>query len=149
MGCALCMNAEGNGMFWYFYHGLPETTCRSSLQRSDKQPSQHYWMSLLPDIDKSVALWCNRKACKATKWWQSLYTTINIRMWAYWLLGFFHTKLIMIKFIRRKYWLAVRKGTHESVPECSNMWGETTVVPCFVWLMFYQAWLYHGRLLRQ
>lgn len=150
MGCALCVNAEGNGMFWYFYHGLSGAACRSSLRRSDKQPSQRHRMSSLPHVDKSVALWCNSKACKATKWRQSLHKTINICMWAHWLLWFFfHTILIIIHFIRHKYWFTVWKGTNESVPESSHVWGETTVVPCCVWLMFYQAWLYYGRLLCQ
>lgn len=116
MGCVLCMNAEGNGMFWYFYHGLSGVACRSSLCRSDKQPSQRHWMSSLPHVDKSVALWCNRKARKATKWRQSLYTivkqlTLACELTNYY--DFFHTILILIHFIRHQYWFAVWKGTNE------------------------------------
>lgn len=55
MGCTLCVNAEGNGMFWYFYHGLSGAAYRSDLWRSDKHLSQRHRMSLLPHMDKSVA----------------------------------------------------------------------------------------------
>lgn len=139
MGCALCVNAGGNGMFWYFYHGLSGAACRSSpSQRSDKQPSQHHWMSSLPHGQICCAVMQQRsiQGSKMEKKVCIKQSTFTCELADY---AFSHTILIRIHFIRHKYWFAVRKGTNESGPESSHVWGETTVVPCCVWLMFYQG----------